>query len=276
MPDVEELQRKVPVHRAATEGMGMYRCTDAELTARLAAEPSSVTVANRFFKSLAGHCKGCGVACADSVCKSCGSIQKNVDCGPGIDEEAVGPVAKALSFQQACIAALIAKAMGGEGARGGKVVGHTKSGKPIYGPGHAHYQNAPSGFEPGDKLGQHMNSGPYEGYSEQDHQDAKTFHDAQAQRQRQQGGGGTDSQQAVDAHDAGAEYAQESGVVQHVTESAPIKNHPNMQKSLALQVLCAEVMAKAVIPLKKRKKDQDADEEPEGAEGDGDAEDQEE
>jgi hypothetical protein len=56
---------------------------------------------------------------------------------------------------------------GGEGSRGGKVIGHTKSGKPIY----------------GDKSADH-----YKDYSTQDHRDAADAHHKHAGKREEQEG----------------------------------------------------------------------------------------
>lgn len=71
----------------------------------------------------------------------------------------------------------VAKAGKGEGTRGGHVIGHTRSGKPIYGSGH--YRNLAIGGIP-KVMGELVTT-----YNMEDHADAKRHHEAAADKWRE-------------------------------------------------------------------------------------------
>lgn len=101
-----------------------------------------------------------------------------------VDDEATDPVKekKPYKFQTTLAAKSLEKAEG-EGTRGGKIIGHTKSGKPIYGTGHATYSTPAK--QPGYNgpvkparaaSGHKMLRDRLPEYSKQDHQDAAEAH----------------------------------------------------------------------------------------------------
>lgn len=63
----------------------------------------------------------------------------------------------------------------GEGSRGGHVIGHTRSGKPVYGTDGHHYYHGP-GIRPEFRSA-------YSGFSAKDHKDAYKLHEREAHRQ---------------------------------------------------------------------------------------------
>jgi len=87
---------------------------------------------------------------------------------------------------------MLKKALRGEGSRGGKVIGHTKSGKPVYASSHRKRKGA-------------------EEWSREDHKDAVGFHEKERDRH------GAASRQAAEEADYWKRYSQ--------TISAPHARH---------------------------------------------------
>jgi len=85
---------------------------------------------------------------------------------------------------------LVLKAGGGEGSRGGNVIGHTRSGKPVYGPNDSFVSAARSaqsgGTDATDKLKQEIKAHQQQhaDFTKEDHEDAAKMHNKRAATER--------------------------------------------------------------------------------------------
>jgi hypothetical protein len=246
--DIDVLQGRLPMRETERPGMGMQRqITNAELEARRLAPPDYQTVdLTRLKKSFdtdgaagAVSCPKCGHSLAGGTCPTCAAspaspaegeaapaekaidvgakaLAKNLDCGPeGVNgmsaEDRI--LAKALAFQVECADFVYGLSKGlGEGTRGGKVIGHTKSGKPIYA-GHGEHAS-PAHKEAIDHLtekrGGHGGTYPEQAgaalrtahpdYTAQDHIDAAEAHKQESNRFGMYDRPGQDSHTVARAH----------------------------------------------------------------------------
>ncbi len=111
------------------------------------------------------------------------------------------PIKKSYRKEEDDMQTFLIKAEGGEGSRGGKIIGHTKSGKPVYASGHDHYQaqfrdrGASQGISPltssrrGNstaRQGAHALRGRYKDFSAADHHDAAEIHEQQSDMMHKQ------------------------------------------------------------------------------------------
>lgn len=236
--DVETLQGKVPLVERERTGMGMQRrLTDAELEARQRQPESYVTVRTPLFKALDGHCQECGAVCRGEVCKSCNHVQKNLLEGypgqPGAPQapeplapsevvKSADPLVARATALQAGLAAAVVKGLGKEGTRGGKVIGHTRSGKPIYAASHPHYRHRTTGHT-AFSAGRHRGDGEanpaaaaayarehpeFAGYSREDHEDARDAHLAEGNAAVERGDYHPDQAEAAGFHSRAARGLQ--------------------------------------------------------------------
>lgn len=96
----------------------------------------------------------------------------------------------------------------GEGSRGGKVVGHTRSGKPIYeGKSNASHMKDRASTEHGQIVPGAKSKEHHKEYSIQDHMDAMHFHEAEHKK--------ASSETAKERHHRAMRYHDDEIIEQH-------------------------------------------------------------